>query len=141
MADCIFCDIINEEVSSLDIYEDENVLAFLDINPLAKGHTLVIPKKHAEKLEELNKEGDSIFSVVHKLAPKIAEAVQAPAYNLFVNNGEEAGQEIPHVHYHILPRFEDDGGRAGHAIMPSPPSLDEKELEEIQNKIRQKVVQ
>ncbi len=139
MVDCIFCDIIDGKAPSLDIYEDEYVLCFLDINPLSQGHTLVIPKKHADRLEELDEIRENIFRVVHRLAPKIADAVEAPAYNIFINNGEEAGQEIPHIHCHILPRFKDDGGKPGHAIMPSPPPLDEKELEEIQTKIGQRV--
>jgi histidine triad (HIT) family protein len=135
MADNIFRKILDGEIPSHDVYEDENTYAFLDVNPLARGHTLVIPKQDAETLEDLDDGGEALFDTVRRLAPHVADAVDAPAYNIGLNNGEAAGQEVPHVHAHIVPRFEGDGGHPIHAIQPSPPSIDDEEMEEIQGAI------
>jgi histidine triad (HIT) family protein len=135
MADNIFRKILNGEIPSRDVYEDEDTYAFLDVNPLARGHTLVIPKQDAEALEDLEDGGAALFETVRRLAPRVADAVGAPAYNIGLNNGEEAGQEVPHVHFHIVPRFDGDGGHPIHAIQPSPPSLGEDELDEVQDAI------
>jgi histidine triad (HIT) family protein len=135
MADNIFRKILNGEIPSRDVYEDEDTYAFLDVNPLARGHTLVIPKQDAEALEDLEDGGAALFETVRRLAPRVADAVGAPAYNIGLNNGEEAGQEVPHVHFHVVPRFDGDGGHPIHAIQPSPPSLGEDELDEVQDAI------
>jgi len=135
MADNIFRKILDGEIPSRDVYEDEETYAFLDVNPLARGHTLVIPKQDAEALEELDDGGEALFDTVRRLAPRVADAVDAPAYNIGLNNGEAAGQEVPHVHAHIVPRFEGDGGHPIHAIQPSPPSIEEEEMDEIQDAI------
>ncbi len=135
MTDCVFCKIIDGELPSRQVYEDRSVLAFLDANPLAPGHTLVIPKEHAATLEDVV-EAPSVWDVTRKLAPQVADAVDAPAYNVGVNNGAAAGQEVPHVHMHIIPRFDGDGGRPIHAVMPDPPSIGETELDDIAADIR-----
>lgn len=135
MADNIFRKILDGEIPSRDVYEDDDTYAFLDVNPLARGHTLVIPKQDAETLEDLEDGGAALFDTVRRLAPRVADAVGAPAYNIGLNNGEEAGQEVPHVHVHIVPRFDDDGGRPIHAIQPSPPSFDDDEMDGIQDAI------
>jgi histidine triad (HIT) family protein len=135
MADNIFRKILDGEIPSHDVYEDDETYAFLDVNPLARGHTLVIPKQDAETLEDLDDGGEALFDTVRRLAPRVADAVDAPAYNIGLNNGEAAGQEVPHVHAHIVPRFEGDGGHPIHAIKPSPPSIDDEEMEEIQGAI------
>jgi len=133
--DCIFCSILEGEIPSHNVYEDEDTYAFLDVNPLGRGHTLVVPKHHAPSLTDLADNGKATFETVRRLAPHIADAVDAPAYNLGLNNGTEAGQEVPHVHFHILPRFEGDGGRPIHAIQPSPPKLDDDEMGEIADSV------
>ena len=132
MADNIFRKILDGEIPSHDVYEDEKTYAFLDVNPLARGHTLVIPKQDAKTLEDLDDGGEALFDTVRRLAPRVADAVDAPAYNVGLNNGEASGQEVPHVHMHIVPRFEGDGGHPIHAIQPSPPSIDDEEMAEIQ---------
>jgi histidine triad (HIT) family protein len=108
--DCIFCQIAQKKIPSSIVYEDENFVAFLDIRPANKGHVLVIPKKHIEDLlslsEEQNKE---LFEVVHRVAQGIKKATNADALNIVQNNGAAAGQVIPHVHVHVIPRFEKDG--------------------------------
>lgn len=135
MADNIFRKILDGEIPSRDVYEDEDTYAFLDVNPLGRGHTLVIPKQDAETLEDLDDGGKALFDTLHRLAPRVADAVDAPAYNIGLNNGEESGQEVPHVHAHIVPRFEGDGGHPIHAIQPSPPSIGDEEMDEIQEAI------
>lgn len=132
MADNIFRKILDGEIPSHDVYEDEKTYAFLDVNPLARGHTLVIPKQDAKTIEDLDDGGAALFDTVRRLAPRVADAVDAPAYNVGLNNGEASGQEVPHVHMHIVPRFEGDGGHPIHAIQPSPPSIDDEEMAEIQ---------
>jgi histidine triad (HIT) family protein len=129
--DCIFCSILEGEIPSYEVYEDNETYAFLDANPLGRGHTLVIPKDHAETLSDVEGGGAAVFETVRKIAPRVADAVDAPAYNLGLNNGEEAGQEVPHAHMHIVPRFEGDGGGPIHALQPSPPSIDDDEMSEI----------
>ena len=112
MNDCIFCKIIKGEVSSQKVYEDDRTFAFLDITPINPGHTLVVPKKHSLNMLDAA-EGDvcAIMAVIHKITPKILKAVGAEAFNLGANNGSVAGQIVPHLHFHIMPRFSDDGHR------------------------------
>ncbi|MCX2817793.1 MAG: histidine triad (HIT) family protein [Methanobacteriota archaeon] len=136
MTDCVFCSILDDEIPSYGVYEDDETYAFLDANPLARGHTLVIPKTHAETLGDLDDGGKAVFETTRRLAPRTADAVDAPAYNLGLNNGEEAGQEVPHAHMHIVPRFDGDGGGPIHALQPSPPSIDDEELAEIADSVR-----
>jgi len=132
MDNCIFCQIVAGDIPSRTVYEDDDVLAFLDVNPLAPGHTLVIPKDHHETLTELPEdEGDAVFSALHRLAPAVEVAVDAPASTVAFNNGEAAGQEVPHVHGHIVPRFDDDGGRPIHALVSDQPELHDDELDDI----------
>ena len=108
--DCIFCKIINKEIPSSIIYEDDNFLCFLDIAPNTRGHSLVIPKKHISSFTELdNNQAGEFTKVVHKLAPQIAKALDTDAYNLGLNNGTTAGQIVDHVHWHIIPRYHNDG--------------------------------
>jgi len=134
--DCIFCGIVAGDIPSRTVYEDDDVLAFLDANPLAPGHTLVIPKEHHETLGDLPEEpGAAVFAALHDLAPVVEDAVDADASNVAFNNGEAAGQEVPHVHGHVIPRFEGDGGRPIHAIAGSRPDLSDDELDDIADRI------
>ena len=108
--ECIFCKIARKQIPAHVVYEDENFIAFLDINPANKGHVLVIPKSHTDdflKMDEgLAKE---LFSVVQRVANGVRKALNSDAMNIVQNNGTAAGQAIPHVHVHIIPRFENDG--------------------------------
>jgi len=135
--DCIFCKIVAGEIPSRTVYEDDNVFAFLDVNPLAPGHTLVIPKEHYERVAELPAElSASVFSAVSSLTPRIESAVDADATTIGINNGPEAGQEVPHVHAHIIPRFEGDGGGPIHAVAGDEPLLSDEEMDKIESTIR-----
>jgi histidine triad (HIT) family protein len=132
MSDCIFCQIVAGDIPSRTVYEDEDVLAFLDANPLAPGHTLVIPKSHHETLADLPTDvGREVFGALHRITPAVESAVDAPATTVAFNNGEAAGQEVPHVHGHIVPRFDDDGGRPIHALVSDRPTLSDNELDDI----------
>jgi len=134
---CIFCRIVKGEVPCYKVYEDDKVLAFLDINPLAKGHTLVIPKKHAYKLEDLEEEdAKALLMATYKLIPRVKLALSAPATTIAINNGKESGQEIEHVHIHIIPRFKGDGGGPIHAIMSYRPKVSREEMEKIAKAIK-----
>ncbi|MBX4188144.1 MAG: HIT family protein [Candidatus Doudnabacteria bacterium] len=110
MDNCIFCKIINKEIPSSLIYEDDQALAFLSIRPISKGHTLVIPKVHSKDLLSTDeKDLVSTIVVVKKIAQAIVKATGAAGFNLGVNNGAHAGQEIFHLHFHIIPRYSNDG--------------------------------
>ncbi len=110
---CIFCKIINQEIPAYRVYEDEQVLAFLDIKPVNPGHTLVIPKKHYQNLEEIPEEElKYLITVVKKVAYLLKTKLGLAAYNLSVNNGRAAGQEVEHLHFHLIPRDAHDQHRS-----------------------------
>jgi histidine triad (HIT) family protein len=106
MDGCIFCKIINGEIPSTKLYEDEKVLAFLDIHPIKPGHTLIIPKKHFENFVSTDEEYLlPMIQAAKKIAPAIIKSVGASAFNFTTANGAEAGQSVFHLHFHIIPRF------------------------------------
>lgn len=110
MEECIFCQIVAKQVPAKVVYEDENCLAFLDINPLAAGHTLVIPKKHTKNILEIDEATlKHLICVVKKLSENIKGKLQADGINIFQSNEKAAGQEIHHFHIHIIPRKLEDG--------------------------------
>jgi len=103
--DCLFCKMAAGHIPVAKIYEDEIVLAFLDIGPISDGHTLVIPKRHFDKLHECPAELLSqVFSRIGRIAGAVAAAMDSDGYNLLCNNGRAAGQLIEHLHFHIIPR-------------------------------------
>ena len=107
---CIFCKILAGQIPAIKIYEDEIVFAFLDIGPVSDGHTLVVPKRHFEKLHDCPAE---LLGLVGSRLGKIAEAVavgmDSQGYNVLCNNGRAAGQLVEHLHFHIIPRNSGDG--------------------------------
>lgn len=138
---CIFCKIIRGEIPSHKVYEDEKTLAFLDINPTAPGHTLLIPKAHVSNVEDLALEdAESLFRALHTIVGGIQKAMEAPASTIGVNNGRESGQEIPHVHIHIIPRrIGDKLGIIQNVEFITKPSMEELAFNA--EKIREKVGQ
>jgi histidine triad (HIT) family protein len=111
MADTIFGKIIRGEVPCHRIYEDDKVLAFLDIGPLSRGHTLVIPKEPAVTLDQLSDESSAaIGRVLPRICRAVLKATGATAYNVLENNGARAHQAVFHVHFHIIPKFDDGTG-------------------------------
>lgn len=112
--DCIFCAIVEGKIPSTKVYEDADVMAFLDINPMHFGHTLVIPKKHSRNLLDLDAEtGLKLFPVMQKIAQAVMTSLQADGVNILQNNEAASGQEVFHTHFHIIPRFASDGYRFG----------------------------
>lgn len=106
---CIFCAIAAGEIPSFKVYEDDLVLAYLDINPFSKGHTLVIPKAHTEGLLDTPDEMlATIIARVKKVAAHLKQALPCDGFNIVQNNGEVAGQTVKHVHFHIVPRYQGD---------------------------------
>ena len=109
--DCVFCKILAGELPESSVYEDEHVLAFMDIQPVNPGHVLVIPKLHASNLGDLPSElGGEMFVVAQRVAAAIrSSGLRCEGVNFFLADGEAAGQEVFHVHLHVFPRFEGDG--------------------------------
>lgn len=110
MTDCLFCKIIAREVPATMVYEDDAVIAFSDIAPVRPGHTLVVPKEHATRLEENTSEAAAaLITAVQRIIPQVLASVQATGWNMQVNSGAEAGQVIMHTHIHLIPRLAGDG--------------------------------
>lgn len=129
---CPFCRIVKGELSAHIIYEDDQVLAFFDAAPMAPGHTLVIPRAHVERFTDLSPEQASqLCTAAVKVGKALKEVLGAAGLTVGVNDGRAAGQGIPHVHMHIIPRFPGDGGGSLHSILPyrrlrADPELAEK---------------
>ena len=104
MEDCIFCKIINKEIPSDIVYEDKEILAFRDINPVAPVHILVIPKKHIESVIGLKEEDKALIGKIYMVINKIAkqEGIDKKGFRIVVNCGEDGGQEVKHLHFHII---------------------------------------
>lgn len=134
MSDCIFCRIAAKEIPATVVYEDDDVLAFMDIGPIIKGHALVIPKQHHDPVTETP---DDILAKLHIVAKRVAQAqmnaLGADGVNIMQNNGAAAGQEVPHIHVHVIPRFEGDG----HHWNWNPKTYDDfDEMAELAKKLR-----
>lgn len=109
---CVFCRIVDGSIPSTRVYEDETVVAFLDLHPTTTGHTLVIPRVHSEALLDTNSAVlQALLPSIQRVARGICKALQVDGFNLHQNNGSVAGQVIPHLHFHIIPRRPDDGLR------------------------------
>jgi len=107
--DCVFCKIVAGKSEAAKIYEDDEVLAFLDIAPLIEGHTLVIPKKHYDDVRDMDpKAAAKIMSVVQKVEKRLREKLGAEGFNIINSNGKAAGQTVFHVHFHVVPRRSND---------------------------------
>ncbi|MEG0473744.1 MAG: HIT family protein [Solibacillus sp.] len=111
MSDCLFCKIIDGQIPSLKVHEDEHVYAFMDIMPLTKGHTLLIPKTHCKDLFDMPEE---VARNLYAAAPKVANAIKAAfnptGMNTVNNNGAFAGQTVFHYHLHLIPRYDETDG-------------------------------
>ncbi len=117
MDGCVFCKMVAGEIPVTKVYEDEAVLALLDIGPISDGHTLVIPKRHCGKLHECDPNVlSAVAARLGRIAGAVAAAMGADAYNVLVNNGSAAGQVVNHLHFHIIPR------QAGDRVLSGWPS-------------------
>ena len=116
--DCLFCKIINREIPAEIVYEDEQVLAFLDIYPRSPGHTVVIPRVHATTIVDLPYvEINPLFSVVKRVTARIDAALTPQGFTIGLNHGSVSGQTVPHIHVHIIPRYDGDGGGSIHSVV------------------------
>lgn len=130
--DCIFCKIANGEIPSKTLYEDERFRVILDLGPAARGHALVIPREHASDLYELPEETASqVLVLAKKIAVRMTDKLHCDGLNLIQNNGEAAGQTVPHFHLHMIPRYLKDGQKIG--WVPGKPT--QEELEAVRKQI------
>ena len=133
--DCIFCKIANKEIPSRIITETENSIAFLDAFPVSLGHTLVIPKRHYGKVQDMTDlDNTDLFNTVYKVISKVDRLTGATL--LAVHNGKDSGQEIPHVHVHLIPRELSDQAGPVHSMFKDRPKLSDEELEQLCAKIK-----
>ena len=133
---CVFCKIIAGEITSKKVYEDEAFLAFLDINPANVGHTLIIPKNHHPTIISIPEDDVfGLFKVVKRLAASMRESMNADGLNVLQSNGTIAGQLIPHLHVHLIPRFNGDGIAFG---WPKK-QASEEEMESVRKKLSEKM--
>lgn len=132
MENCIFCKITKGEIPNYTVYEDEKVLAFLDIHPHAKGHTVIIPKVHAENYFDLNEDLLEHLSLgVKRTMEKIDKVLNPDGYNVGWNHGAVAGQVVPHLHIHIMPRWEGDGGGSMHSVISDDGGISVEEVSKL----------
>ncbi len=135
MNDCVFCKIVQGEIPSRKIYEDVDCIAFLDINPANPGHCLVIPKNHSENIYDIpDDELKKIIIVAKKVAINIKEKLSVSGINIMQNNSRIAGQIVNHMHFHVIPRFENDEV----VISYKRAHLTENQLEEVQKRLMSK---
>lgn len=133
--DCIFCKIANKEITARIIFESEKTIAFMDAFPLTKGHTLVIPKTHYEKIQNISKEDNTdLFETVRIVISKVDKITDATL--LAVHNGKKSGQEIPHVHVHLIPRSTEDEAGPVHSMFTNSPKLSDKEIQKTYDKLK-----
>ncbi len=136
MVDCVFCKIVKKEAPAEILYENENILAFLDINPINFGHTLIIPKQHYREFHEIPDEiSKELITATSVLTKAILESLKPNGYNIFTNNGRFAGQAIMHCHFHIVPRYFNDGFK----FRPLPKSYKQNQMKQYADLIREKV--
>lgn len=109
---CVFCKIIDREIPAHVIYEDDDVLAFLDISQVTEGHTLLIPKKHVQNIYQLEEEAEALFKVVPRVARALRDTFNPIGLNM-INNNDRPLQSVFHFHVHLIPRYENDGMYVG----------------------------
>ncbi len=108
--DCIFCKVVKGEIPSTKVYSDDNFIAILDIHPKVVGHTLIIPKQHFNNIIDMpNTLGNEMLEAVKHIGLDLIQTGKGEAFNVFINNGEIAGQVVMHAHIHVIPRNKDDG--------------------------------
>ncbi len=133
--DCIFCKIVKGEIPAKIIENTNKSLAFMDAFPLAKGHSLVIPKNHYEKMQEIPPEENAeLFETVRKVLSKVDKLTNSTLVAL--HNGKDSGQEIPHVHIHLIPRSKEDLAGPVHSMFKNRPKLSDKEFNELFEKLK-----
>lgn len=131
-SNCIFCKIANGEIPSKTLYEDEDFKVILDLGPATRGHALILPKEHYANLYELDETvASKVLGLAKQMAVHMTEKLKCDGFQLVQNNGEAAGQTVPHFHLHLIPRYEKDGQH----ILWEPREVSQEELEEICSQI------
>ena len=130
---CLFCKIINKEIPAEIVYEDDDALAILDVHPKAPGHTMILPKIHAENILDLAEEKiQGVFKAVKKTTELLNKSLKPDGFTIGINHGKVSGQTIEHLHIHVIPRYHNDAGGSIHDVVDNPPK---ESLEEIKKKI------
>ncbi|HEV8404800.1 MAG TPA: HIT family protein [Nitrososphaera sp.] len=133
---CVFCKIVGGKIPAKVLTQNDRAIALLDAFPLAEGHTLVIPKSHYAKVQDMSKQDSmAVFEIMWKIVSAVEAGSQANASTIAIHNGSEAGQEIPHMHVHIVPRRRGDGAGAVHSMFKSRPKLSSQEMHLLRDKI------
>ena len=133
--DCIFCKIVNGEIKSRLIMESKDSIAFLDAFPVTKGHTLVIPKTHYGKIQDMSQDDSTdLFRTVYEVVSKIDKITGSTL--LAIHNGKESGQEIPHVHVHLIPRQSNDLAGPVHSMFKNRPNLSDEEFDQLHTMLK-----
>jgi histidine triad (HIT) family protein len=129
--DCLFCKIIKKEIPADVVYEDAETLAVLDIHPRAPGHTMILPKIHAENILDLPENKIApVFLTVKKITAILQKVLKPKGFTIGINHGRVSGQAIDHLHIHVIPRFDGDGGGSIHSVVNNPPKESLKEITE-----------
>lgn len=127
MTNCLFCKIVNKEIPADVIFENDMALGILDVHPKAPGHTMVIPKTHAETILDLPDDFlHSVASAIKEVTLLLKTKLSPDGFTIGINHGRHAGQAIEHLHIHIIPRFQGDGGTSIHGVVNNPPEDPEK---------------
>ena len=125
MDNCIFCKILAGEIPSTTVYEDDDFKAILDVNPAARGHVIILPKRHAANIYELpDEDASKVMVVAKKIATAVRDAFHCDGVNILQNNGEAAGQTVFHLHVHVIPRFDGDTVNIGWKPGDMPEDMD-----------------
>ncbi len=133
--DCIFCKIVSGETKSKFLKETTHSVSFLDAFPLAAGHVLIIPKNHHQKIQYMSiEENTDLFSLVHNMISHIDKITGSTL--VAIHNGQDAGQEIPHLHIHLVPRSKNDSAGPIHSMFDSTPILSESEMDKMYEKLK-----
>ena len=133
---CVFCKIASGKIPARVVMQNDRAVVLLDAFPLAPGHTLVIPKSHYAKVQDMGEQDAmAVFEITRKVVGAVEAGLQVGASTIAIHNGRDAGQEIPHVHVHIVPRKKGDGAGAIHSMFKSRPKLSPQEMDSLRDKI------
>ncbi len=138
LTNCTFCKIVDGNISARIISQNDNAIAFLDAFPLSLGHTLIIPKRHYSKVQDMNREYSlSVFGLLRVVIAAVEKATGVKASTIAIHNGVEAGQDILHVHIHIIPRTSHDGAGPVHSMFKKRPDVRSEKMDSILVRIKE----
>jgi len=120
--ECLFCKMVNKEMAADLVYENDEAVGILDIHPVAPGHTMILPKVHAENILDLPKDKiEAVFVAVQEMTDKLKDLFHPDGFTIGINHGKVSGQAVDHLHIHIIPRFNGDGGKSIHSVVDNSP--------------------